>query len=103
MLVHALIASVRTGPEPAVFPVLDCFDEVFADFVSRGFGIAVFAYDDLAEFFCCLVSVSESPFLQSSELDPGVVEVGGLPSSQSTISSFFLSSSSFSFSASLVS
>ena len=52
MPVHALVASVWTGPEPAVFPDLDGFDEEFADFVGCGFGVTVFAHDDLAEFFC---------------------------------------------------
>ena len=51
MLVHAFVASVRTRPEPAVFPVFDGFDKVFADFVGCRFGVAVFAEDDLAEFF----------------------------------------------------
>ena len=51
MLVHAFVASVRTRPEPAVFPVLDGLDEEFADFVGCCFGVAVFAEDDLAEFF----------------------------------------------------
>ena len=56
MLVHALVASVRTGPEPAVFTVFDRFDEVFAYFVRGGFGVTVFAEDDFAEFCCCVVS-----------------------------------------------
>ena len=50
MLVHAFIASVRTRPEPAVFTVFDCVDEVFAYFVGCGFGVSVFAEDDFAEF-----------------------------------------------------
>lgn len=52
MLVHALIASVRTRPEPAVLAHLDRFDEVFAYFIGGGFGIAVFAENDFAEFGC---------------------------------------------------
>lgn len=50
MPVHALIATVRTRPEPAVFPVLDRFDEEFADFVGSGFGVAVFTQDYLSQF-----------------------------------------------------
>ena len=50
MLVHALIAAVRTRPEPAVLTVLDGFDEELADFVGGGFGVAVLAQDDLVEF-----------------------------------------------------
>ena len=50
MLVHAFVASVRTGPEPAVLAVFDRVDEVFADFVGGRFGVAVFAEDDFAEF-----------------------------------------------------
>ena len=60
MLVHAFIASVRTAPEPTVFPHFDRFDEVLADFVGGGFGIAVFAEDDLAQFFYYLWSASPS-------------------------------------------
>ena len=56
MLVHALIASVRTRPEPAVFAVFDRVDEVFAYFVGGGLGVAVFAQDDFAEFGCRIVS-----------------------------------------------
>ena len=47
MLVHAFIAAVRTCPEPAVFTFFDGVDEVFADLVGGGFGISVFAKDDL--------------------------------------------------------
>ena len=35
MLVHALITSIRTHPEPTVFLVLDGLNEVLADLVSR--------------------------------------------------------------------
>ena len=50
MLVHALIAAVGAGPEPAVLAVFDGVDEVFADFVGGGLWVAVFGKDDLAEF-----------------------------------------------------
>ena len=43
MFVHALVAAVWAGPEPAVFAVLDCFNEEFADFVGGCLGVAVFA------------------------------------------------------------
>lgn len=49
MLVHAPIAAVGTRPQPAVFPVLDRLDEVFADFVRGGFRVAVFAQHDLPQ------------------------------------------------------
>ena len=42
MLVHALVATVGTGPEPAVFAFFDGGDEVFADFVGGGFGVSMF-------------------------------------------------------------
>ena len=51
--VHALVAVVRAGPEPAVLAVLDGGDEVFAYFLGGGFGVAVFGEDDLLEFRCC--------------------------------------------------
>ena len=48
MLVHAFVAAVGTGPEPAVFALFDSGDEKFADFVGGGFGVAVFGHDDLS-------------------------------------------------------
>ena len=42
MFVHALVAAVGAGPEPAIFTVFDGGDEVFADFVRGGFGVSVF-------------------------------------------------------------
>ena len=50
VLVHAFVAAVGAGPEPAVFALFDGGDEVFADFVGGGFGVAVFGHDDLSEF-----------------------------------------------------
>jgi len=57
VFVHAFIAAVGTGPEPAVFPVFDGVDKVFpvfdgvdkvfADFVGGGFWVAVLAQNDL--------------------------------------------------------
>ena len=43
VLIHALIAAIRTSPEPTVFAIFDCLDEVLAHFVGRGFGISVLA------------------------------------------------------------
>lgn len=48
MLVHAFIASVGTGPEPAVFTILNRILEMVAYFVRGGFRIAMFAEDDLS-------------------------------------------------------
>jgi len=52
VLVHALVAAVGAGPEPAVFAFFDGADEVFTDFFRGGFGVAVFGEDDLPEFVC---------------------------------------------------
>jgi len=49
--VHAFVAAVGTGPEPAVFALFDGVDEEFADFVGCGFWVAVFAHYDLSELF----------------------------------------------------
>lgn len=50
MFVHAFVAAVGTCPEPAVFALFDGGNEVFADFVGGGFGVAVFGQDDLSQF-----------------------------------------------------
>lgn len=52
MLIHALVASIRTSPEPTVLSVLDGIDEELADFVRGGLGIAMLARDNLPQFFC---------------------------------------------------
>lgn len=49
MLVHALVASIRTCPEPAILLVLDGLDEVLAHLVCCGLGVAVFAEHDIAQ------------------------------------------------------
>lgn len=49
MLVHALVPAVRTGPEPAVLAHLDGLDEVLADLVRGGLGVAMLAQDNAAE------------------------------------------------------
>lgn len=43
VFIHALISSVRTRPEPAVFLILDSLDKVLAHFFRRGLWIAVLA------------------------------------------------------------
>lgn len=43
MFIHALISSVRTSPEPAVFLILHSLDKVFAHLVRRRLRIAVLA------------------------------------------------------------
>ncbi len=52
MFVHAFVAPVGAGPEPAVLAFFDGGDEVLADFVGCGFGVAMFVEDNLAEFLC---------------------------------------------------
>lgn len=49
MLVHALVAAVRTRPEPAVLSVLDGVDEVFAYLIRCRFRVAVFAHNHLPQ------------------------------------------------------
>lgn len=41
MLVHTLIASIRTCPKPTIFAVLHGFDKEFANLVSCSFWISV--------------------------------------------------------------
>ena len=48
MPIHALITTVRTRPEPAVFPILDSLYEEFADLVSGCLWVSVLAENDLA-------------------------------------------------------
>ena len=50
MFIHALVAAIGTGPEPAILSVFHGINEVFADFVGGGFRVTVFREDDLAEF-----------------------------------------------------
>jgi hypothetical protein len=49
VLVHALIASVRTCPEPSVFLVLDGCNEELANLVRCCLWIAVLAEHDLSQ------------------------------------------------------
>ncbi len=61
MLVHALVAAIRTRPEPTVFAVLDRLNEVLAHFVRRRFRIAVLGHDHLPQLL--LVPVFHPIFL----------------------------------------
>lgn len=61
MLVHALIAAIRTRPKPTVFAVLDRLDEVLAHLVRRRFRVAVLGHDHLAQLL--LVPVLHPIFL----------------------------------------
>ena len=56
MPVHAFVAAIRTRPEPAVLAFFNGGDEIFADFISRGFRVTMFVEDDLAKFFWSLTS-----------------------------------------------
>lgn len=49
MPIHALIAAVRTAPEPAILPDLDGFDEEFAHFIGRRLRVAVLAHHHLPQ------------------------------------------------------
>lgn len=53
MLVHALVAAVRTHPKPAVLAILNGLDKELADFVGCRLWVSVFAEDDLPKFLCC--------------------------------------------------
>ena len=50
MPIHALITTIGTSPEPAIFLILDRLNKVLADLVGRGTGIPLFAQHDLAQF-----------------------------------------------------
>ena len=100
MPIHAFVATVRTRPEPAVLAVLDSCDEVFADFLGGGFGVPVFAEDDLAKFGFHMKS-AHLPVKAHRRF--GLETGTDVHSSQSAISSSFFFSSSASFSSSLVS
>ena len=41
VLVHALVAAVRTMPKPTVLPILDGVDEEFANLISRRLRIPI--------------------------------------------------------------
>lgn len=55
MLVHALISSIRTRPEPTVFTLLNCLDEEFADLVCGGLLVPLFRQYYSIQF--CLVPI----------------------------------------------
>ena len=73
MLVHALVTSVRTYPEPTVLLVFDCLNEVFAHLVCGGLRVPVFAHDHLAQFL--LVPVVHLVLFFLFLLDLSVVRV----------------------------
>jgi hypothetical protein len=49
VFIHALIASVRTCPEPAVFLILHSLNKVFAHLIRRGLRIAMLAHNHLPQ------------------------------------------------------
>jgi len=49
MLIHALISSVRTSPEPSILLILDRLDEVFAYFIRRRLRIPMLTQHHLAQ------------------------------------------------------
>lgn len=51
MLVHALVTTIGTSPEPSVLLVLHSVDEVLANLFGRRTRVAVLAENHLAEFF----------------------------------------------------
>ena len=51
MSVHALIAPIRTCPEPAVLLILHRFDKILAYFVRRRPWIAMFAQHNSPQLF----------------------------------------------------
>ena len=46
MLVHALVTSIWTNPEPSILAILDGLDKVLADLVGGGALVALLAQDD---------------------------------------------------------
>ena len=47
MLIHTLVASIWTCPEPSILAIFDGFNEEFAHFIGRGFGISMLAHNNL--------------------------------------------------------
>lgn len=43
MLVHALVATIGTGPEPAIFAVFNGIDEILAHLIRGGFWVPMLA------------------------------------------------------------
>ena len=58
MLIHTLVASVGTCPEPSILAVFDGFNEKFTHFVSRGFGVSMLAQNNLPKLFCSVYQPS---------------------------------------------
>ena len=63
MLVHALVTSIGTSPEPTVLLVLNRLNEVLADLVRSRSRVAVLAENDLAKLL--LIPVIDSILLLS--------------------------------------
>lgn len=51
MLIHALVASIRTCPKPTILPILHSFDKVLAYFICRRPRIAMFTQYYIAQLF----------------------------------------------------
>lgn len=51
VFVHALVATIRTGPEPSVFLILDGLDEVLAHLLCRRTWISVLAEYHTSQLF----------------------------------------------------
>lgn len=49
MLVHALVAAIRTSPEPTVLAILNSLDKVLAHLIGRRLGVAVLGHDNTAQ------------------------------------------------------
>lgn len=50
MYIFAVVSAVRTRPEPTVLALFNGLNEIFANFVCRGFGIAMLGHNDLPQF-----------------------------------------------------
>ena len=50
MLVHALVTSIGTSPEPSILLVLHSIDEIFANLLGGRSGVSVLAENHLAKF-----------------------------------------------------
>lgn len=49
MLVHALVAAIRTSPEPTVLAILNSLDKVLAHLIGRRLGVAVLGKNNTAQ------------------------------------------------------
>lgn len=75
MLVHALITTIRTNPEPTILLVLHSLNKEFADLVGSRPWVSMFAQHDTAQLL--LVPLIHSISLLSVLLAfPGITRVG---------------------------